>query len=62
MAPEMISHGGHAREVDVWALGVLLHELFAAYTPFTADDAKSVMRNIAAVKVHVDSICQESLF
>lgn len=34
MAPEMILGRGHGKAVDVWALGVLLHELYWGYTPF----------------------------
>ena len=30
MAPEMVSSKGHSKEVDWWALGIVLHEMLAA--------------------------------
>jgi serine/threonine protein kinase len=35
MAPEMICGTGHGKAVDMWALGVLLHELYWGFTPFS---------------------------
>jgi hypothetical protein len=38
MAPEIIQGKGYGKGVDLWALGVLLHELYWGYTPFGDDD------------------------
>jgi len=34
LAPEMVAGGGYDRSVDVWALGVLLFEMLAGFSPF----------------------------
>ena len=38
MAPEVLRGVGHGREVDSWAVGVLLFELLAGYPAFCADE------------------------
>jgi len=38
LAPELIMHKGHGKEVDLWALGVLIYELLCGCTPFAAKD------------------------
>ena len=37
-APEVLRGVGHGKEVDVWALGVLLFEMLAGYPAFCADE------------------------
>ena len=34
MAPEMVLGEGHDQGIDLWALGILLHEFFLGHTPF----------------------------
>jgi len=34
IAPEVVMSRGHNRAIDMWALGVLLYELFTKSTPF----------------------------
>ena len=46
MSPEHIRGGGLDGRSDVFALGVILHELFAMKRPFTAKDATQVMYRI----------------
>lgn len=38
IAPEIILNQGHGKQVDWWALGILLFELAAGYPPFEDDD------------------------
>jgi serine/threonine protein kinase len=49
LAPELLLSQGHGRGVDYWALGILLFEMVAGYSPFSdAVDADQVVicRNI----------------
>ena len=34
LAPEIIQSKGHSKEVDWWALGILMHEMLAGYPPY----------------------------
>lgn len=46
LAPEIILNKGHNRNVDWWALGVLLYEMLVGYPPFYADDRMVLYQNI----------------
>ena len=34
LPPEMIDHKEHDKNVDIWAIGILIHELCTGYPPF----------------------------
>ena len=51
LAPEIIRAQGHGREVDWWALGILLFEMLAGYPPFSAPDPISLYEKILLVKI-----------
>ena len=54
LAPEFIFNLGHDSSCDIWALGVLLYEMFMIGTPFApakADNVTELFTNIATVKV-----------
>ena len=40
IAPEMITGKGHGKGVDYWALGVLIYEMFAGYSPFADHEGR----------------------
>lgn len=46
MAPEQILGEGATARADVWALGVLLHELLAGARPFDAADRRAIAQRI----------------
>jgi CRP-like cAMP-binding protein len=44
LAPELIQGLGHSRTADLWALGVLIHEMCTGRPPFDGDDPLDSMR------------------
>ena len=53
LAPEFIFNLGHDASSDLWALGVVIHEMTMACTPFTPrrqGDMTELFNNIATVK------------
>jgi serine/threonine protein kinase len=53
LSPELIFNLGHDQSSDLWAFGVLLHEMFVAITPFApkrSDNVTELFTNIAMVK------------
>jgi CRP-like cAMP-binding protein len=52
MAPEMILGTGHGQAVDMWSMGVMLHELYWGHTPFCASKKdRGKVYNNEALKV-----------
>jgi serine/threonine protein kinase len=50
IAPEMILQQGYGKEVDLWALGVMMFEMITFYTPFEGDSKKDTFSNILYTK------------
>ena len=46
LAPEMISHSGHDKTVDWWAVGVLIYEMLIGVTPFFNKNRQVLMSKI----------------
>jgi len=46
MAPEVLSHIGHGRCVDWWALGILIFEMLAFKTPFKGRTARETRKSV----------------
>ena len=50
LAPELVAGKGYNKSVDIWALGVLIYEMLAGYSPFCdpkgGGDQVSICRNI----------------
>lgn len=42
MAPEMIFDQEYDYRIDIWALGILLHELLHGFAPFEGDTVAEV--------------------
>jgi len=55
LAPEIIQSKGHSKEVDWWALGVIIHEMLAGYPPWYDKDAFTIYQEILKAKVTADS-------
>mmetsp|Transcript_20983 Transcript_20983/g.20102 ORF Transcript_20983/g.20102 Transcript_20983/m.20102 type:complete len:183 (+) Transcript_20983:583-1131(+) len=51
LAPEMVSHSGHDKNVDWWALGVLVYEMLIGVTPFYNRNRNMLLMKIKNSKV-----------
>ena len=49
----MILNEGHDWAVDYWALGVLIYEVTAGYSPFAVDDQFEMYRKILSCKIDI---------
>lgn len=56
LAPEIITSKGHSKEVDWWALGILIHEMLAGYPPYFHDDAFQVYQMVLNQKVKTETL------
>jgi CRP-like cAMP-binding protein len=59
LAPEFIFNLGHNQSADLWAYGVLVHEMVMGVTPFTPtnqNDVTQLFTNIALVQVNAPDI------
>ena len=56
LAPEMVKSLGHGKEVDWWALGVILHEMLAGYPPFYHADSFAVYKLILQDKITTECL------
>ena len=55
LAPEFVFNLGHDHSADLWALGVLIYEMFLVSTPFVpkrADNITELFNNIASTKTN----------
>lgn len=55
MAPEILKGDQHDESVDVWAIGILLYELFHNKEPFSGNTPKSVLAKILSFDIIYDS-------
>jgi serum/glucocorticoid-regulated kinase 2 len=51
LAPEMISHAGHDKTVDWWAVGILVYEMLIGVTPFFNRNRQVLMSKIKHSKI-----------
>ena len=52
IAPEMLKKEGHDHRIDIWSIGVLMFELLAGYSPFSAKSNQDLYQNIRKLKIH----------
>ena len=57
MAPEIIQEMSYGKPVDIWALGILLYELYFGVSPFNSNKV-----NEEQTKEIIDNIMQKKLF
>ena len=55
LAPEIILGKGYNKAVDWWALGVLMYEMTAGYSPFSADQPIKIYDRIVSGRVRFPS-------
>jgi aurora kinase len=55
LPPEMVEGREHDENVDVWALGILLHEFLTGKPPFEADSHSATYRRISAIDLRFSS-------
>lgn len=60
LAPEIIRGTGYSMAVDWWALGVLLFEMLAGYSPFYSDSPLEIYKNILRGSVRFSSCMSEA--
>ena len=51
LSPEMAKKEGHNEMVDIWAMGVLMFEFLAGYSPFFGSCPKELYNNIKKLKI-----------
>lgn len=56
MAPEIVAAAGHSFPVDVWALGISMHELFVNRLPFDGDSPIEIYRKVLKEDYRLPSV------
>ena len=54
LAPEMLTAKSYCHKVDVWGLGIILHELLTTQLPFYAEDVRKYKYNIVNEKLNME--------
>ena len=52
IAPEMLRKEAHDHRIDIWSVGVLMFELLAGYSPFSAKSNNDLYYNIKKLRIH----------
>ena len=65
MAPEIVGSKGHSKEVDWWALGIVIHEMVVGYPPFFHQETYQIYTQIlnkdkeVEMTVNTDQYCKD---
>ncbi|KAJ7653092.1 CAMK/CAMK1 protein kinase [Mycena polygramma] len=51
VAPEVLAKQGHGKAVDVWCTGIITYVLLCGYSPFRAEDEKTLIRETMEAKI-----------
>ncbi|KAJ6629385.1 kinase-like domain-containing protein [Mycena sp. CBHHK59/15] len=51
VAPEVLGKQGHGKAVDVWCTGIITYVLLCGYSPFRAEDARTLMKETMEGKI-----------
>jgi len=51
LAPEMVDYSGHDKNVDWWALGILMYEMLIGVTPFFNRNRQVLVQKIKNSKI-----------
>lgn len=51
MPPEVVNEKPHGKEVDIWALGVLLYELIHGRAPYSAETLEDVKEKMLMTEI-----------
>ncbi|KAJ3576807.1 hypothetical protein NP233_g186 [Leucocoprinus birnbaumii] len=55
VAPEVLKKRGHGKPVDIWSTGIITYVLLCGYSPFRADDTKTLIAENTAAKIEFQS-------
>ena len=51
LAPEIIQSKGHSKDVDWWAIGILIYEMLCGFPPFFDDTPFGIYQKILAGRI-----------
>ena len=54
IAPEVFSKQSYCHKIDIWGLGVILHELLTSQLPFFAEDDLQYRQNIVNQELNME--------
>ena len=60
LAPELIMKQPHGKEVDFWALGIIIFELLTGKTPFDKGDPSEITDNIINIEIQFPRVVHKS--
>jgi aurora kinase len=60
MPPEVLKENFQDNRVDIWALGILLYELFHKKSPFTGKRPKEILNKITIGKIGFKTVPPEA--
>jgi len=59
LPPEMLEHKEHDKNVDIWAIGILIHELCTGYPPFESNTESERRKRIQSREFNLPTFLSE---